>query len=351
MKVPHSGYHWNCGSGRFFEGWYYRVTLPEVERSFSFMYAIDDPQGKTKYSGGSMQVLGVDDRHIGRTLPNYQDFYASRDRLDLHHWNSKGEGYAASDRHNEGKISDPVQKISCTWHYQIVPVSLSNSANIRATMGATMGWLSYLSVFAPGWQILMLHGWGSGFVTWGDRRYEFQNAPAYMEKNWGGAFPERWFWIQCNAFSSVDSNYGNNRELSLIVAGGKRKTLGISSDVAMVAVYYQGQIYKFMPDNSEIYCEIAPWGTWKIRAYNSNQRNGIQTVEISGQTDKLGTKVMVPTADGLKFRCRDTGTGKVKIELNINDKIVHAQSNLAALETGGDIGEWEKAWNYKSASI
>jgi tocopherol cyclase len=350
MKFPHSGYHWNCGSGRFFEGWYYRVTLPEVKQSFAFMYAIDDPQGGTRYSGGSLQVLGVGDRHIWRTLPNCQDFYGSRDSLDLHHWNAREEGYAASDRHNEGKIYDPVQKISCTWNYQIEPVSLSHSA----TMGATMGWLSYLPVFAPGWQILMLHGWGTGFITWGGLYYEFENAPVYMEKNWGGAFPEQWFWIQCNSFSySLNFGCDGDRDpnLSLIVAGGKRKTLGMSSDVAMVMVYYKGELYKFMPDNSQIYCEVEPWGSWKIRAYNQKY----QSIEISGQTDKLGMKVMVPTAEGLKFRCRDTAMGKVKIGLNINGKTIHAQSDLAALETGGGrtTGEnnWEQTWRFKSASI
>jgi tocopherol cyclase len=54
MKVPHSGYHWNYGSGRFFEGWYYRVTLPKINQSFAFMYAIDDPQGGSRFSGGSV---------------------------------------------------------------------------------------------------------------------------------------------------------------------------------------------------------------------------------------------------------------------------------------------------------
>jgi tocopherol cyclase len=215
---------------------------------------------------------------------------------------------------------------------------------------ATMGWLSYLPVFAPGWQILMLDGRGSGFVTWGERSYEFQNAPAYMEKNWGGAFPEQWFWIQCNSFSSsFRSKCINNHDsnLSLVVAGGRRKTLGISSDVAMLTIYYKGELYKFMPDNSQIYCEIEPWGCWKIRAYN--QKN--QSIEISGHTDKLGTKVMVPTAEGLKFRCQDTAMGKVKIDLNINGKTIRAQSDLAALEVGGEERNWGKAWRFKSASI
>jgi tocopherol cyclase len=347
----HSGYHWNCGLGRFFEGWYYRVTLPN-NLSFAFMYAIDDPQGGTKYSGGSMQVLGVEDRHIWRTLPIYklgcQDFYGSRDSLEICHWNSRGEGYAASDRHNQGKIYDPIGNITCTWDYQIEAVA-DNPV-------ATMGWLSYLPVFAPGWQILMMHGWGSGFVTWSggthlaeNRVYEFQNAAVYIEKNWGGAFPEKWFWMQCNTFEveGETSDLGDrDRNFSLVSAGGERKTLGISSDVAMVEIYYQGKFYRFMPDNSEIYCEIGAWGSWEVRAYNSHQQ-----VCISGCSDRLGTEVMVPTVDGLKFRCRDTAMGKISVSLSVKGKTVRAYSDRAALEIGGGDKNWQGSWKYKSASI
>jgi hypothetical protein len=33
-------------------------------------------------------------------------------------------------------------------------------------------------------------------VEWGERRFEFTDAPTYSEKNWGGAFPLKWFWMQ-----------------------------------------------------------------------------------------------------------------------------------------------------------
>lgn len=34
-----------------------------------------------------------------------------------------------------------------------------------------------------------------GWIEWGDKRYEFKNAPSYSEKNWGGGFPRKWFWV------------------------------------------------------------------------------------------------------------------------------------------------------------
>ena len=43
LQTPHSGYHWDGTPQRFFEGWYYRVTLPELGQTIAFMYSIDDP--------------------------------------------------------------------------------------------------------------------------------------------------------------------------------------------------------------------------------------------------------------------------------------------------------------------
>lgn len=48
-------------------------------------------------------------------------------------------------------------------------------------------------VCAP--QVMMSHGLASGWIEWGGKRYEFQGAPAYAEKNWGGGFPTKWCWV------------------------------------------------------------------------------------------------------------------------------------------------------------
>lgn len=47
---------------------------------------------------------------------------------------------------------------------------------------------------------MMALGSASGWIEWGDQRFEFENAPAYSEKNWGGGFPKKWFWVQCETF-------------------------------------------------------------------------------------------------------------------------------------------------------
>ncbi|WP_019499269.1 tocopherol cyclase family protein [Pseudanabaena sp. PCC 6802] len=339
--LPHSGYHWRGGSDRFFEGWYYRLTLPRIGQSFAFMYAIDDPQGGTACSGGSLQVLGIDDLHLWRTIPNPRTFHASRDRLMLEHWGAAGQGYSASDRHNKGAISDPVTSMSCRWDYHIEPIY--TWGNVRDNAGQaipTMGYLSYLPVFEPGWQILMAHGLATGAIAWNDRVYEFDRAPAYCEKNWGRSFPQQWFWLQCNAFSEYP-------DLTITVAGGIREFLGAARSVAMVGIHYNGKLYSFMPENSDIYCRIAPWGDWQIEAHKQ-EYGSPQDVCIHGTTLHRGTLIMVPRATGLEYCCRDTTRGDLKLKLNA-DLQINTSSNLAALEVGGKL--WDRVWQFRSDRI
>lgn len=91
----------------------------------------------------------------------------------------------------------------------------------------------------------MAHGLASGWVRWRGRTYEFESAPAYTEKNWGGSFPSRWWWLQCNAFEKQPG-------LTLTCAGGARGNPLLpnlkSEDVALIAVHTaDGNFYPF-PD-------------------------------------------------------------------------------------------------------
>lgn len=39
-------------------------------------------------------------------------------------------------------------------------------------------------------------GLSTGWVEWGGERFEFTDAPSYVEKNWGDSFPAKWFWVR-----------------------------------------------------------------------------------------------------------------------------------------------------------
>ena len=355
-QTPHSGYHWGGDRQRFFEGWYYRVTLPQERQSFAFMYSIEDPVGGQPHSGGAAQILGPDDEYFCRTFPDVQQFWAWPNALGLGHWTSSpktfqkpqspgylepdtfntsiSEGYQGTATQHQGKLADPSRTNSSPtvqWSYQIQPIY--GWGNPTSPQQSTAGWLSQFQIFEPGWQILMAHGLASGWIDWHGQRYEFQQAPAYAEKNWGGAFPQKWFWVNCNAFDGEP-------DLALTAGGGRRSVLGQMEEVAMIGVHYRGKFYEFVPWNSQVKWAIAPWGSWKMIAKNSRYR-----AELTATCDRSGTPLRAPTLDGLTFCCRDTMTGQATLTLydqQSNLPILNATSSLAGLEVGGQ--HWNGVW-------
>ena len=328
--------------------------------------------GGSDYSGGVAQVLGPDEAYYCRTLPDVRRFWAWPHLLGLGHWRSlnqtgnqtnKGEllsgrakylsrdrfdqtvaeGYQVSCRLHQGKLLTPSGKLKAQWCYDVKPIASWGDPKPRATAG----WLSYLPIFEPGWQVLMAHGLATGWIEWqGDEsnaappiRYTFKDAPTYAEKNWGGAFPAKWFWIQCNAFASEPT-------LSVTAVAGVREVLVFTENVGLVGIHHKGQFYEFFSTKTAFTWQVDPWGYWQVAARSYSHR-----VIITGRATDEGAEVRVPTREGLQFLCRDTTHGELRLQLwdCLNAKnerlILDATSQLAGLEVGG--GPWDERWESK----
>ncbi|MGC1306871.1 MAG: tocopherol cyclase family protein [Phormidesmis sp.] len=358
LEVPHSGYHWRGASWfsarRFFEGWYFRLTLPESGQTFAFMYSIDDPAGGTAHHGGAAQILGPNETYYCRTFPDVTQFWAWPHRLGLGHWRTSQvgrarylspaafarkafddetlEGYQLTSEHHQGRLLNPAgqsSNVEAQWQYTVQPISGWGPAGVRSR--ATAGWLSYLPVFDPGWQVLMAHGLASGWMEWQGDRTHFQNAPVYAEKNWGTAFPAKWFWLQCNAFTGEP-------DLSITAAGGVRDVLTRSENVGLIGIHYRGQFYEFSSRETAFTWQVDPWGYWQMTAGCDRYH-----VELTGIAHDEGAQVRVPTQSGLQFLCRDTTKGELRVQLWEGDRVIlDTTSQLAGLEIGGS--PWEARW-------
>ena len=348
LKTPHSGYHWNQITPHYFEGWYFRLTLPKINQTFAFMYSIEDPLGNKSNSGGAVQILGIDENYLVRTFNRVDQFFGERYNLAFGHWGKTQinikpkllssadfhsyivEGYQATAKLNQGSIYDPVRNEYCRWEYQIKPIC--GWGNSHQPQQSSAGWLSYLPIFEPGWQITMAHGLATGWIEWRGERYQFTDAPAYSEKNWGSSFPQKWFWLNCNSFDRT-------QDLALTAGGGIRQVLWWQEEVALIGIHHLGKFYEFAPWNARVSWQIEPWGKWQLQAKSAEYE-----VVLTGVTEYPGTYVRTPTAQGLVFNCRDTTNGKIHLALSdtCGEIIVKANSNLAGLEVGGE--PWDKAW-------
>jgi tocopherol cyclase len=346
LQTPHSGYHWDGYSQNFFEGWYYRITIPQIRESFAFMYSIEDPSGGSA-SAGTAQILGAGEQYRYQVFPGVDGFWASKDNLALGHWGEHDlavapqllsiedfnqhitAGYQATATLNQGIFKIPGQP-DCRWCYQIQPIY--GWGNSQCFQQSTGGLLSFLPIFEPGWQVLMAHGLATGWIEWQGNRYEFTDAPAYSEKNWGRSFPQKWFWLNCNYFEGEP-------DLAITAGGGRRQVLTWMEEVAMIGIHYKGEFYEFVPWNAQVHWQIDPWGKWQMQADNY-----FYQVELSGSTDLAGTMVQVPTDQGLAYRCRDTTHGLLSLTLRDRSgkTIISATSSLAGLETGGQA--WSNVW-------
>ena len=99
----------------------------------------------------------------------------------------------------------------------------------------TASWLSRLPVFDPGYQVLMAQGVvKEGYINVEGEMEDVSGAVVYCEKNWGTAFPRRWWWVQ-----------GGTADLAVTALGSTRITLGMEEVVGIVAVHLEGRLYEF----------------------------------------------------------------------------------------------------------
>lgn len=76
-------YHFDGSSRQFFEGWYFKVSIPEAKQSFAWMYVSANPGSKTgesvhtaTSSSGFAQVMGADEEYLLQDAPTLKRFWA-----------------------------------------------------------------------------------------------------------------------------------------------------------------------------------------------------------------------------------------------------------------------------------
>ncbi|KAM7275212.1 hypothetical protein ACFE04_017078 [Oxalis oulophora] len=384
LRTPHSGFHYDGSPRKFFEGWYFKVAIPECRQSFCFMYAVDNPMFRNELSafeiaqhgprntGVGAQILGADDKYCCQYSFDSNNFWGSRHELMLGHtfipeknarppknevppqeFNKRvSEGFQVTPLWHQGFIRDDGRADfaeivkTARWEYSTRPVY--GWGDVGSKQKSTAGWLAAFPVFEPHWQICMAAGLSTGWIEWGGERFEFQDAPSYSEKNWGGAFPRKWYWVQCNVFEGVTG------EVALTAAGGLRQLPGLTDtfeNAALIGVHYNGIFHEFVPWNGVLNWEVKPWGYWYMAAENATH-----LVELEAKTNDPGTPLRAPTSEaGFAPACRDTCFGELRLQMwerrsdgSKGKVILDTTSNMAALEVGG--GPWFNTWKGYTSS-
>lgn len=382
--------------------------MPGDGKSFALIYSVEDPQGRGQFSGVGAQVMGPDDGYILQYSKDVSCFWADRSSLALGatfdrpapspasrrstgtaapvdatspRSNSQGvnvlspppkgivsedrfdaavrHGFQASTRWHQGSIIDNTAGASgdlkstvasCRWAFSVRPIV--GWGDVDGPQRATAGWLAALPVFEPHWQVLMAHGEGTGWIEWGGQRYSFAGAPVYAEKNWGGGFPSKWAWIQCNSFADSPGT-------SVTAVGARRSLLNLSGagptpteDVGLIGIHHEGRFYELNVRDSVIRWDVDPWGRWMFSATNAKYHAALEVT-----CGSPGTPLRAPTAEsGLAPFCRDSFAGEARLRVwtvqtkERREKVpaellfdCRSEGKSAAVEVGG--GPWWQSWS------
>lgn len=390
----------------FFEGWYHRLSLPdrgvslaEQDRSpgpasWAFMYAIQNPQPGQPHCGGAAQVLLPSEQVFCRSFPDPGRFCA---RPEPPPWARAGWGapsrlwvahdrpaapaarplerefYELSATHHRGTLWEGSTGQLLRWDYAIEPVEGWGAPVSQGTAAqrATGGPVADLPWFDPGWQVLSARGRATGWLAWGDRRWDFAAAPTYAEKNWGQSFPSRWFWLQAQQFVDGLSGADLDESVSVTAAGGDRTTLlgpPRRQSLGLIGLHWQGKFYEFWSANADLAWWVEPWGRWQMWArLRAIDRHSAQVravagalglplgdppldpegwqLELSAHTEATGAALRGPSAAGFGVASRQTLRGQLTLRLRQGDRLcLVAHSARAALETGG--GPWDCPWQH-----
>jgi len=181
-------YHWDGFSDPFFEGWFFRLTLPDEDVSFAFLYGVRNPGADRPEDGDAFVVaLGSDGTLIQSLMP-VDEFTGSLQMLDV-----KVGDHRATANTLSGSLADDDHSVS--W-------DLTVSAADPWT--DTMGILTNIPFLPVNWYVGALQARAGGTIVWNGKKYQVNDAPLFQDHNWAGTFPDAYIWLQAMDFDDDD---------------------------------------------------------------------------------------------------------------------------------------------------
>lgn len=316
-----SRYLSRCAGGEFFEGWFIRLVTP-CGRSLALILSIDTQ------SGGKLQVLDSTHTLHARDVPAHGFLGSpSSSVFAAHECASPRSFYEVRRDGMRGAVRDVVWDVR--WAETL-------GWGRRGRSVDTGTWATRWGRVDPGWQVLLAGAVvREGFVRVDERVVDVRHAHVYVEKNWGVAFPRKWWWLTAN-------HWTREHDLALTAVGAVRRTrAGGEEVVALVGVAWRGEFWEFANWNARCIQWQVAWGRWQVHAHS---RNGWR-VHVVASTDHDGVGVYGPGDTGMERNCRDCVNARVDLALWKDDVLVAQKvSHAAQVEIGG---QWAHAETWK----
>ncbi len=193
-KVYHPEiYHGHKNNKTFFEGWYYKIVNPDASEKFAiipgvflgpkgyaFIQFLDGKTGDVEFIKYSLNDFSSGKKNFHIYIKN-NFFQLNQFNLDI-----KTEKYFI-----QGKLT-----------FQNI-----NGWPINLFLPGIMGWYAWIPKMECYHGLLGFNPEINGELTINDRIIDFSGGKAYLEKDWGTAFPEAYIWMQSNHFKNKSASF------------------------------------------------------------------------------------------------------------------------------------------------
>jgi tocopherol cyclase len=309
-------YHGKNKNKNFFEGWYFKLVSPDKKHVLAFI------PGITLFNDSHcfIQVLNGDDGNF-----QYFRFHINKFKSDSLFFNI----YIGDNNFSmENIILNLEDRSNCIKGH----IKLSKSVKWPDSFlnPGSMGFYNYLTFMECYSQVCSMISVTTGSITINDCVIDFDGGTAYIEKNWGKAFPYSYIWTQCNNFKDAP--------ISLSCSIGHIPFLFTSFTGFLIGLYEQENFYEFTTYNRS-----------KIKLY-SNEYSTVAQVSNRNHTLYLMTSsskntfmnIFAPRDNKMIPVARESLRGKTFIRLTDS----HSQKII--LESYGDNAGLEFSGDYKT---
>jgi hypothetical protein len=172
------------------------------------------------------------------------------------------------------------------------------------------------------WHPVLLSGTVRGSVRAGGRERVLDGAIAYAEKNWGRAFPGRWWWGHAASFGD---------DVSVSFAGGRVSVAGATVAPTAIALRLGGDLIALAPPAARTRVALGH-DSWRLRT-----RGRGYALEIIGTAAGEPHELLVPlpAQQRVEQHSRQHLAGELSVSLRRGRRLLYAgDSALAGLEIG-----------------
>jgi hypothetical protein len=270
----------------YFEGWYIHLLDNEKKIAYAFIFGI------SLYEKDKHAFIQIIDKNVKEPFYfrfDINDFYYNNDSIKI-----------------KDNILSPTQVVINEGPFDIdLSISGLNVLENNLLTPGAMGLIKYLPI-PTHIEIIFLDSLITGTIN-----QEDFSGSAYMEKNWGSRFPNKWIWIESNNFS--------NNNTSFVMAYAN---LFANVDGFFAILKIDGEELRF-----------ATYNGFKTKVITSNKNNVVIEISKRDLTLKVEVdykdeyKLVAPVKYGNMTRIiSESLNSDLKISLYRNNKLIYSDT-------------------------